>query len=165
MLIDFWATWCGPCIRALPSIQHIAQKFSGQPLVVISISLDTDEGKWKSFVAEHKMTWIQARDAGWNGPIGTRFGVNAIPHTFSIDADGVLQDEHVGDEAIEGKLKKLVAQAGQMHPAGAPDALPKPGGVHQRMNFSNERTWLECIPQGELNRAWATVDASNLAKV
>jgi len=120
VLIDFWATWCGPCIRALPSIQHLTQKFSGQPLVVISISLDTDEGKWKSFVAEHKMTWMQARDAGWNGPIGTRFGVNAIPHTFSIDADGVLQDEHVGDEAMEGKLKKLVARAQQMHPAGAP---------------------------------------------
>jgi thiol-disulfide isomerase/thioredoxin len=120
VLIDFWATWCGPCREALPSIQHIAQKFSGQPLVVLSISLDTDEGKWKSFVAEHKMTWMQARDAGWNGSIGTRFGVHAIPHTFSIDADGVLQDEHVGDAAMEGKLKKLIAQAQQMHPFGAP---------------------------------------------
>jgi thiol-disulfide isomerase/thioredoxin len=114
VLIDFWATWCGPCIHALPSIQHIAQKFAGQPLVVISISLDTDEGKWKNFVAAHQMTWMQAWDRGWNGPIVTRFGVNAIPHTFSIDADGVLQDEHVGDEAIEGKLKKLIAQAQQM---------------------------------------------------
>lgn len=119
VLIDFWATWCGPCVNALPSIQHIAQKFSGQPLVVISISLDTDEEKWKSFVGKHQMTWMQARDAGWNGPIVTRFGVNAIPHTFSIDADGVLQDEHVGDEAIEGKLKKLVAQAQQMRAGGA----------------------------------------------
>jgi peroxiredoxin len=119
VLIDFWATWCGPCREALPSIQHIAQKFSGQPLVVLSISLDTDEGKWKSFVAEHKMTWMQARDAGWNGAIATRFSVHAIPHTFSIDSDGVLQDEHVGDGAIEGKLKKLIAQAQQLHPAGA----------------------------------------------
>jgi thiol-disulfide isomerase/thioredoxin len=119
VLIDFWATWCGPCIRALPSIQHIAQKFSGQPLVVISVSLDTDEGKWKSFVSAHEMTWMQVRDAGWNGSIQTKFGVNAIPHTFSIDADGVLRDEHVGDEAIEGKLKKLVAEAQRMHPDGA----------------------------------------------
>ncbi len=118
VLIDFWATWCGPCINALPSIQHIAQKFAGQPLVVISISLDTDEGKWKSFVEKHQMTWMQARDSGWNGAIPTRFGVTEIPHTFSIDADGVLQDEHVGDEAIEGKLKKLVAQAQQMRAVG-----------------------------------------------
>jgi thiol-disulfide isomerase/thioredoxin len=115
VLIDFWATWCGPCIRALPSIQHIAQKFSGQPLVVISISLDTDEGKWKSFVAAHQMTWVQGWDRGWNGPIGSLFGVREIPHTFSIDADGVLQDEHVGDSAMEGKLKKLIAQAQQIH--------------------------------------------------
>ena len=118
VLIDFWATWCGPCREALPSIQHLAQKFSEQPLVVLSISLDRDEGKWKSFVAEHKMTWMQARDDSSNGSIATRFGVHEIPHTFSIDADGVLQDEHVGDSAMEGKLKKLIAQAQQMHPAG-----------------------------------------------
>jgi thiol-disulfide isomerase/thioredoxin len=128
VLIDFWATWCAPCIRALPSIQHIAQKFSGQPLVVISVSLDTDEEKWKSFVAAHEMTWMQVRDAGWNGSIETKFGVTAIPHTFSIDADGVLRDEHVGDEAIEGKLKKLVAQAEQMHPVGAPVEEGKTSG-------------------------------------
>jgi thiol-disulfide isomerase/thioredoxin len=116
VLMDFWATWCGPCREALPNIQHIAQKFAGQPLVVLSISLDSDDGAWKKFVADHKMTWMQARDGGFTGPLSRQFNVNAIPHTFTIDADGVLQDEHIGDAAIEGKLKKLIAQAQQMPP-------------------------------------------------
>jgi len=112
VLIDFWATWCGPCREALPHIRQIAQKFEGQPLVVLSVSLDKDESKWRDFVAKNNMTWLQYRDG--NGDIARLFGVNSIPHTFSIDAEGVLQDEHVGDASIEGKLKKLCARAREM---------------------------------------------------
>ena len=56
VLIDFWATWCGPCREALPHVRQIAQKFQGQPLVVLSVSLDNDEAKWKDFVAKNNMT-------------------------------------------------------------------------------------------------------------
>lgn len=111
VLIDFWATWCGPCREALPHVREIAKKFSGQPLVVMSISLDTDEQKWRDFVGKNEMTWIQARDSGFDGKVATTFGIHAIPATFTIDADGVLQDQHVGDADIDGKLKKLVARA------------------------------------------------------
>jgi thiol-disulfide isomerase/thioredoxin len=111
VLIDFWATWCGPCREALPHMREIAKKFQGQPLVVLSVSLDSDEEKWKDFVTKNEMTWLQYRDGGFTGPVAKMFGVEAIPHTFTIDADGVLQDEHIGDASIEGKLKKLVARA------------------------------------------------------
>ncbi len=111
VLIDFWATWCGPCRAALPHMREIAKKFHGQPLVVLSISLDEDEEKWKAFIAKNEMTWPQYRDGGFTGPIAKAFGVSAIPHTFTIDTDGVLQDEHIGDASIQGKLKKLVARA------------------------------------------------------
>lgn len=114
VLLDFWATWCGPCREALPHIQKIAQKFQGQPLVILSISLDTDERKWKEFIGKNEMTWAQCRDGGFTGPMARMFGVNAIPHTFTIDADGVLQDEQIGDAAIEGKLKKLLARAREL---------------------------------------------------
>jgi thiol-disulfide isomerase/thioredoxin len=115
VLIDFWATWCGPCREALPHIQHIAHKFDGQPLVVISISLDSDEAKWKTFVEKNQMTWTQVRDGGFNGAVAKKFGVTAIPATFTIDADGVLEDQHVGDADIEGKLKKLVVHAAEVN--------------------------------------------------
>ena len=60
------------------------------------------------------MTWLQYRDGSFTGPIARSFGVNAIPATFTIDADGVLEDQHVGDANIEGKLKKLVASAAEL---------------------------------------------------
>jgi thiol-disulfide isomerase/thioredoxin len=114
VLIDFWATWCAPCREALPHMKDIAQKFKGQPLVVLSVSLDDDEQKWKEFVAKNEMSWPQYRDGGFKGPIATLFGVQSIPQTFTIDADGVLQDQHIGDAAIEGKLKKLVGRAREL---------------------------------------------------
>jgi thiol-disulfide isomerase/thioredoxin len=111
VLIDFWATWCGPCREALPHVREIAKKFDGQPLIVLSVSVDTDEAKWKEFVAKNEMVWPQYFDHGFTGPVAKSFGVEAIPHTFTVDADGILQDEHIGDAAIEGKLKKLVKRA------------------------------------------------------
>jgi thiol-disulfide isomerase/thioredoxin len=114
VLLDFWATWCGPCREALPHMQKIAKKFDGEPLVVLSVSLDQDEQKWKDFIAKNGMTWLQYFDGGFNGPISKMFAVNAIPHTFTIDADGVLQDEQIGDSSVEGKLKKLISRAKEL---------------------------------------------------
>jgi thiol-disulfide isomerase/thioredoxin len=111
VLIDFWATWCPSCREALPHMREIARKFAGQPFVILSISLDSDEAKWKDFVAHNDMTWIQYRDNHSESSIAKIFGVTAIPATFTIDADGILQDQHVGDADMEGKIKKLVARA------------------------------------------------------
>jgi thiol-disulfide isomerase/thioredoxin len=114
VLLDFWATWCGPCREALPHIRNVAKKFQGEPLIILSVSLDTDEKKWREFVAKNEMTWPQYFDGGFTGSVAKMFGVKAIPHTFTIDADGVLQDEHIGDASIEGKLKKLIARAREL---------------------------------------------------
>jgi thiol-disulfide isomerase/thioredoxin len=120
VLLDFWATWCAPCREALPHIREVAKKFQGQPLVILSVSLDADEQKWKEFIAKNEMTWPQYRDGGFGGPVAKLFAVNAIPHTFTIDADGVLQDEHIGDASIEGKMKKLLAHAREMQSTEVP---------------------------------------------
>ncbi len=123
VLVDFWATWCGPCNEELPHIQKIAQEFAGQPFVLISVSWDSDPAKWQAFIDAHKMTWNQYRDA--DHQLSNAYAVNAIPHYFTIDADGVLQDEQLGSGAdIEGKLRKLVARAR----AAAPLPTSTPGG-------------------------------------
>lgn len=114
VLIDFWATWCGPCREALPHVREIAKRFSGPNFQVLSVSLDSNEQAWKQFVSKNNMTWPQYRDAGFGGQLSSLFAVHAIPHTFIIDADGVLQDEKVGDASIDGKLKKLIARAQQL---------------------------------------------------
>ncbi len=110
VLIDFWATWCGPCNRELPHMRQIAKEFAGQPLVIISVSWDSDEAKWKDFVAKNEMTWVQYRDA--DHKLAEEFAINSIPHYFTIDSDGVLTAEMLGEGAdVEGKLKKLIAKA------------------------------------------------------
>ena len=110
VLIDFWATWCGPCNRELPHMQKIAREFAGQPLVILSISWDSDESKWRDFIAKHDMTWTQYRDA--DHTLSNLFGINAIPHYFTIDSDGVLTAEMLGEDSdVEGKLKKLISRA------------------------------------------------------
>lgn len=119
VLLDFWATWCGPCNAELPHIQKIAQQFQGEPLVVLSISIDKDRAKWQAFVAQHGMTWPQYWDQG--GSIAQTFGVRMIPNYFTIDTDGVLRSEDMGSgAAIDWRLKRLVAQAqkAQEQPAG-----------------------------------------------
>jgi thiol-disulfide isomerase/thioredoxin len=114
VLLDFWATWCGPCREALPHMQKVAKKFQGQPLVILSVSLDKDEKAWREFITKNEMTWPQYRDGSFEGPIARKFSVDAIPHTFTIDADGVLQEEHIGDASIEGKLNKLLVRAREL---------------------------------------------------
>jgi thiol-disulfide isomerase/thioredoxin len=110
VLIDFWATWCGPCNEELPQMKKIAKEFAGQPLVIISVSWDSDPAKWKAFLTKNEMTWVQYRDA--DQKLSNLFGVDAIPHYFTIDSDGVLTSEMLGSgNDVEGKLKKLVAKA------------------------------------------------------
>lgn len=93
-------------------MRELAKKYEGKPFVMISISWDSDkdEQKWKDFIAKNGMTWLQYRDAGHK--LSTMFAVEAIPHYFTIDSDGVLQSEKVGSGAdIDGKIKKLVGKA------------------------------------------------------
>ncbi len=124
VLIDFWATWCGPCNAELPHLQKIAKEFAGQPLVMISVSSDKDEAVWKEFVEKHGMTWVQYRDA--DHKLADEFGVTSIPHYFTIDSDGVLTSEMMGSGSdVEGKLKKLIARAGEGKVAAGSGGVPK----------------------------------------
>jgi thiol-disulfide isomerase/thioredoxin len=121
VLIDFWATWCGPCMEELPQIKRIAKDFAGQPLVILSLSWDEDEQKWKRFVAKNQMIWPQYRDTGHR--IGNLFELKALPGYFTIDSDGVLTTEMLGGGFdIESRLKKLVDKAKA--------AAPRPASVH-----------------------------------
>jgi thiol-disulfide isomerase/thioredoxin len=114
VLLDFWATWCGPCKLELPHVKKLAEKYAGRPFVVLSVSIDRDESKWKDYITKNEMRWPQYNDA--KGNVAQLFGVHSIPHYFTIDTDGILRSEDVGGETdIDGRIKKLVAQAEASH--------------------------------------------------
>jgi prepilin-type processing-associated H-X9-DG protein len=118
VLLDFWATWCGPCKETTPEIAHIAKEFAGQPLVVISISSDRDDIAWKSYIEKNHMTWPQYRDA--NGALSRAYAVSAIPRFFTIDTNGALQSVKVGMNAdVEGDIRRLLSKAKKAEKAKA----------------------------------------------
>lgn len=109
VLIDFWATWCVPCMKELPELKRIAKDFSGQPLVILSVSWDEDEQTWKDFVRKNQMTWPQYRDL--DHKLGRLFEVEGIPSYYTIDSNGVIASELLGEGSdVEGRLRKLIAQ-------------------------------------------------------
>jgi thiol-disulfide isomerase/thioredoxin len=115
VLIDFWATWCVPCLKELPHLKQIAKDFAGQPLVILSISWDEDEHAWKDFIAKNGMTWSQYHDTDHH--IGQLFEIEGLPSYFIIDSDGVLTSESLGgDSDIDANLSKLIARTKATQP-------------------------------------------------
>jgi thiol-disulfide isomerase/thioredoxin len=95
-LLDFWATWCGPCRHALPGLKQIQSVYGGDQLEIISVSEDDDEGAWHDFVAQNQMTWTQRLDA--NHQMMRQYGANALPTYVLIGKDGAVVNQYVGDD-------------------------------------------------------------------
>jgi thiol-disulfide isomerase/thioredoxin len=95
-LLDFWATWCGPCRHALPGLKQIQSVYGSDQLEIISVSEDDDEGAWHEFVAQNQMTWTQRLDA--NHQMMRQFGANALPTYVLIGKDGAVVNQYVGDD-------------------------------------------------------------------
>jgi peroxiredoxin len=114
VVLDFWATWCGPCRASLPALRRLHKKFRQDPFVLISISSDNNEEAWQKFVEEEKMEWTQYLDP--NRKLNQLFEVRAIPTYFVIDAEGILRRKVVGwgsfqaadlEQQIKESLKAL----------------------------------------------------------
>ena len=89
VLLDFWATWCGPCIQALPELKEIRKKFANRPFELISISVDREKRKLEDFVKANEMTWPQYFDEGYR-VAKDAFGVATFPSYFVLDGEGVV---------------------------------------------------------------------------
>jgi thiol-disulfide isomerase/thioredoxin len=111
LLVDFWATWCGPCRVELPNVIATYEKHHKNGFEILGISLDNDEQAMKQFLASNKMTWPQYFDGkGWQTKLAGQYGVNSIPATYLLDAQGkIIARDLRGDdleEAVAAALKK-----------------------------------------------------------
>jgi peroxiredoxin len=109
VLIDFWATWCGPCVGELPNVLKAYEANHGKGFEIIGISLDSDEAKLKSFIEEKKMTWVQFFDGkGWGNKLAAKYGVNSIPATYLLDGEGKIIGKNLRGEALEQAVAKAL---------------------------------------------------------
>jgi peroxiredoxin len=121
VVLDFWATWCGPCVAALPNLRRLAQDHAGQPFVLLSVSGDGNGRKLREFLSTHELGWTQCWDG--NGDVQRRFGVRGFPTTFLIDRAGRIRLVKTGwSRRAESDLGREVDKT-----LAEPDEAPKVG--------------------------------------
>lgn len=102
MLVDFWASWCGPCRRSMPGLKELYSKHHDR-LLILGVSVDKDEQAWLQAVNDLELTWPQIRDN--NGDGANAYGITAIPHTVLIASDGTILAHNPSHEEIESILQ------------------------------------------------------------
>ena len=101
-VIDFWASWCGPCRQEMPFMLELYGKYKDKGLNIIGISLDEDSDAWKAATQQLNIPWVQMSDLkGWENVIAKHFCVNSIPHTIVVDQQGKILKRGLRSEKLE----------------------------------------------------------------
>jgi len=111
VLVDFWATWCGPCRAEMPNVVRVYNKYHDQGFDIIGVTLDqaNQADKVRSFTKEHGMPWRQVYDGGyWKAKVAVQFGINSIPATFLLDRNGIIRYKNVRGEELETAVAALI---------------------------------------------------------
>ena len=108
-IIDFWASWCGPCRAENPNVVALYNEFHPQGLNIISVSLDGEKSKWTEAIAKDKLTWNHISNLKkWDDPIAKMYKVDAIPATFLLDQNGIIIAKNLSANALRTKITSLL---------------------------------------------------------
>lgn len=108
VLIDFWASWCGPCRRENPKVVKAYAKYKDQGFEILGVSLDRTKSRWVDAIAKDGLTWPQVSDLqGWKSEFAKLYGVTSIPHTVLLDAEGKILARNLRGHQLDAKLKEL----------------------------------------------------------
>ncbi|PWJ56958.1 peroxiredoxin [Dyadobacter jejuensis] len=111
VLIDFWASWCGPCRQENPNVVRMYNKFKSKGFDIYGVSLDKEAGAWKNAIKKDGLTWKHGSDLKfWNSEVAQTYGVRAIPATFLLDKEGKIIAKNLRGTALEAKLAELLGE-------------------------------------------------------
>lgn len=106
-LLDFWASWCGPCRASNKNLVKLYSKYKAKGFEIFSVSLDEEESNWKKAIAKDKLSWLQGIDkGGWDAKAALKWNVEAIPASFLIGKNGDV----VAVDPDKALLEKLVRE-------------------------------------------------------
>lgn len=105
VLVDFWASWCGPCRHSFPALQELHEKFKDQGVIVLGVSLDEDRADMDGFLKKAKISFATVRDP--RGKLAEKLDVNSIPASFLLDKTGKIVAIHNGYEGDKTKREYM----------------------------------------------------------
>ena len=110
VLLNFWASWCGPCVFEMPFLQEIYDEWSNKGLILLTVNIGDSSAKAKEFLQKHNLSLPVLLDT--KKAVARRYNITAIPTTFFIDKDGIIHEKIIGafpnKEIIEKKLSKII---------------------------------------------------------
>jgi len=110
VLVDFWASWCGPCRAENPNVVKVYEKFKDKGFTIYSVSLDEDAAKWKEAIVKDKLSWTNHVSdlKGWKSSVVANFGIEGIPYTVLLNKEGKIIGKNLRGEKLEETLNELL---------------------------------------------------------
>lgn len=108
VLVDFWASWCGPCRRENPNVVRLYEQYKDAGFDVLGVSLDNKKDRWLKAIKDDGLTWHHVSDLkGWQNEVAVQYGVSSIPHTVLLDREGRIIGRNLRGPALERKLEEV----------------------------------------------------------
>ncbi|MDR0509924.1 MAG: AhpC/TSA family protein [Rikenellaceae bacterium] len=109
VLIDFWASWCGPCRAENPNVVKTYNRFREHGFEIVGVSLDNDRDKWLKAIEKDGLAWVHVSDLQyWNNAVSKSYGVNAIPHTVLVDQNGIIIAKDLRGRKLTEKIAEIL---------------------------------------------------------
>ncbi len=114
VVIDFWASWCGPCRREMPEMVDLYKNFKSSGLEIYGVSLDDNADAWKTAIANDHITWIQVSELKkWDSKVAVEYGIEEIPYTILLDKEGKIAAKGLPPGELRVKIQELLSEHGR----------------------------------------------------